>query len=48
MDDNSTSTPPEQRTALLPIEKLKQLYFDEGKKYRIEEFRWKGRAAQNV
>jgi hypothetical protein len=41
MDD----TPPEQRTALLPVEKLKQLCIDEHVEYTtFKEFRLKGRA----
>jgi hypothetical protein len=38
MDD----TPPEQQTALLPVEKLKQLCLDESFEYTVKEFRWQG------
>jgi hypothetical protein len=35
MDD---ITPPEQRTALFPVEKLKQLCLDEHVEYTLKEF----------
>jgi hypothetical protein len=38
MDD----TPPEQRTALLPVEKLKQPSLEQFRRYTVKEFRLKG------
>jgi hypothetical protein len=37
-------TPPQQRTALLPVEKLKHLYLMQSQEFNIKEFRLNGRA----
>jgi hypothetical protein len=45
MDDN---TPPEQQTALLPVDPLKKICLDERVEYTFKEFRLKGRVETSL